>query len=328
MRARSAPAPPKTVPHHLPLIDPANLPAVEVEPDATVHAEEVAVVAEAAGSTELPDATEPAEAIEATPAREADDTAEAPAAAPGAVVIPALSPAACAAKLAELFPAVFTVGSPKPLKLRIQADIQERVPATFSRKVLSLFLQRHTTGTAYLRALSQQPERVDLDGNPAGAVSDEHREAAATELTRRRSLHEERRAAERQAQRQAQEEARRQYVEEDQARRDRAGLLRAFEGSTLTRSNFCALKNVPEATLDAVLAQARQEREQFPPAARNERPDGRPARPPGGPEQRPAPRGERGERQDTRGPGRSAERRPGGPRGPQRRGPAAPKPGN
>ena len=259
----------------------------------------------------------------------ADATEPAPSATP-APAIPALSPAACAAKLAELFPAVFTPGSPKPLKLRIQADIQERVPATFTRKVLSLFLQRHTTGTAYLRALAQMPERVDLDGQPAGPVTDEHREAAAAELTRRRSLHEERRAAERQAQRQAQEEARRQYMQDDQARRDRAGLLRAFETSTLTRANFCALKAVPEDTLDAVLAQARQEREQFPPAARNDRPEGRPERAPGRPDQRPPGRGSdhpggRGAPRQADRPG-DRDRRP-GPRGPQRRGPATPKPG-
>ena len=311
-----------TVPDTQPLIDPTSAadPADATAAQAPVAPEQLAGDGSPAEDTST-------DALPAQAPADLPDDAPAPAAAPA---IPALSPAACAAKLAELFPAVFTVGLPKPLKLRIQADIQERVPATFTRKVLSLFLQRHTTGTAYLRALSQQPERVDLDGNPAGAVSDEHREAAAAELTRRRSLHEERRAAERQAQRQAQEEARRQYVEEDQARRDRAGLLRAFEGSTLTRSNFCALKNVPEATLDAVLAQARQEREQFPPAARTDRPEARPERAPGRPDQRPAPRGDRGERPDNRGPGRSAERRPGGPngpRGPQRRGPATPKPG-
>jgi hypothetical protein len=36
--------------------------------------------------------------------------------------------------------------------------------------------------------------------------------------------------------------------------------LRAFETSTLSKANFCALKRMTEADLDAALAQARQER--------------------------------------------------------------------
>ncbi|MEQ1806460.1 MAG: ProQ/FinO family protein, partial [Burkholderiaceae bacterium] len=109
--------------------------------------------------------------------------------APAAVVapVPELSPAACAARLAELFPAVFSPGAPQPLKLRIQADIQERAPGVFSRKTLSGFLHRHTTSTAYLRALVNAPQRIDLDGAPAGEVAGEHREAATAELQRRRT---------------------------------------------------------------------------------------------------------------------------------------------
>ncbi|HLL17950.1 MAG TPA: ProQ/FINO family protein, partial [Rubrivivax sp.] len=47
---------------------------------------------------------------------------------------------------------------------------------------------------------------------------------------------------------------------EIEARRERAALLRAYESSTLTKSNFCVLKRVSEADLDAALTQARQER--------------------------------------------------------------------
>jgi ProP effector len=36
-------------------------------------------------------------------------------------------------------------------------------------------------------------------------------------------------------------------------------LLRAFESSTLTKANFCVLKRIDEAALDAVLEQARRE---------------------------------------------------------------------
>lgn len=46
----------------------------------------------------------------------------------------------------------------------------------------------------------------------------------------------------------------------DPAQRERALLLRAFESSTLSKANFCALKRITEAELDAALAQARAER--------------------------------------------------------------------
>jgi ProP effector len=191
-----------------------------------------------------------------------------------------LSPAACAARLAELFPAVFSPGAPKPLKLRIQADIQQRAPGIFTRKVLSAFLHRHTTSNAYIKALLNSPQRFDLDGAPSGDIAAAHRDAATAELQRRRTLHEARRAAEREAQRNAQraaqsaeraafEAAQRERALQDEQRRERQALLRAFEASPLSRSNFCALKGLPEADLDALLAQARQERQEFAPPAVN-----------------------------------------------------------
>lgn len=197
-----------------------------------------------------------------TPAPEAA-VAE-PAAAPPPV--PELSPAACAARLAELFPALFAAGRALPIKLRIQSDIQQRAPGQFTRKSLSPFLHRHTTSTAYLKALVAASHRYDLDGAPAGEIDEVHRAAAVAELERRRALFEGRRAAERaatqEARRKAEAEARQQHAAEDAARRERAALLRAFESSTLTRANFCALKGIPEAELDGRLHQAWLEREE------------------------------------------------------------------
>ena len=45
-----------------------------------------------------------------------------------------------------------------------------------------------------------------------------------------------------------------------EARRSRAGVLRAFETTTLTRANFCALKGMKDDALEAILVQARAER--------------------------------------------------------------------
>ncbi|HEV8688934.1 MAG TPA: ProQ/FinO family protein [Ideonella sp.] len=154
-----------------------------------------------------------------------------------------MSPAACAERLKALFPALFS-GPAKPIKLRIQADIQARAPGEFTKAALSGFLRRYTGSTSYLIALTRAPQRVDLDGQPAGEISAEHRQAAADELARRRAIHEGRRQA-----------------EEDQ-RRERFQLLRAFQSTTLTKENFCALKGMTPEALDALLAQAQQEAEE------------------------------------------------------------------
>jgi ProP effector len=233
---------------------------------------------------------------------------------------PNLSPAACAALLAQHFPALFGAGKALPIKLRIQADIQARAPGLFNKKSLSIFLHRYTTSTAYLKALAAGTQRADLDGAPAGEVAEEHRVAAAAEVERRRAMFEERRAAERELQREARqaqaEQHRReqaaqnaarhaaQHSAEAQARRQRAALLHAFETTTLTPANFCALKGLVEADLQAQLTLARQEREQRPPM-----PEGRPPQRPAGAQDRARP---------DRGPGGpNSQNRPNNPRGPR-----------
>lgn len=212
---------------------------------------------------------------------------------------------AVAAKLKELFPALFGGGA-KPLKLRVQADIQQRAPGQFTKAQLSAFLRRYTGGTGYLIALTRAKTRFDLDGQPAGDLTDEHRAAAQEELTRRRGVTEARRA------------------EEDRGRLERAQLLRDFSRTTLTPANFCALKGLTQEALDAQLKLAREEEAQQPP--RPERQD----RPPRGQEHRrggprgegrpggpgPGPRGDRGDRGDR--PRREGQGRPNDGRKPPR----------
>jgi ProP effector len=273
-----------------------------------------------------------------------------------------LPPAECGALLAQHFPALFGAGRALPIKLRVQADIQQRVPGVFSRKSLSIFLHRHTTSTPYIKALLNAPHRFDLDGQPAGEVAEEHRAAAAAELDRRQAIVQARRAAEREAHNAArraaqpapaaagaassapatdaeaapgpqrpprgpagarpprrspgqpqneapgQPQGRRadsrppkpkprpqhdaprpprtqrpeppraenlpsapaapaepltpEQATELEARRSRAAVLRAYETTTLTRANFCALKGMSDAALEAILVQARAERGQ------------------------------------------------------------------
>ena len=215
-------------------------------------------------------ATEVAPETAAEPAAETG-SAQVSATAPK-VVIPDMSPAACAQQLKSRFPALFGT-TPRPVKLRIQADIQARVPGVFTKQVLSAFLRRHTGTTAYLIALTKASQRFDLDGAPAGEVSEEHRAAANEELQRRRGVHDERRAA---------EEERRAL--EQQQWHNRAQLLRDFQSTTLTRANFCALKGVAEDALDGLLDIARREAEEWaanrPPVQEREQREHRDARGP------------------------------------------------
>ncbi len=165
-----------------------------------------------------------------------------PTPAPPAPPAPA-SLADCAQQLRQRFPALF-VGGPKPLKLRIQVDIQERAPGVFTKQALSAFFRRHTGSTAYLIAVSKATQRFDLDGQPSGELSAEHRQVALDELARRR----------------ANQQSRLEL--EEQQRRNRAGLLHDFQTTTLTKANFCALKGVPVDELDGLLAIARAEFEE------------------------------------------------------------------
>ena len=220
--------------------------------------------------------------------------------------------AQCAQELATRFPALFgpQVG-PLPIKLRIHVDIAAQAPGVFTRRVLAAFLSRHTTSTAYLKALIKATHRTDLDGAHAGEVLSEHREAATAELARRQALVQARRAQgpggpkgsarERKAEGSLRVESGIEPGAEplitrkvkpkftpkgapaagrssgqrplrdrgpdtaslqpamSEEQRARADLLRAYETTTLTKNNFCALKGWTEEALDKALALAREE---------------------------------------------------------------------
>lgn len=188
---------------------------------------------------------------------------------------PVREPQAAGALLKQLFPALFT-GPAKPIQLKVQQAIEARAPGRFTRKALSGFLARHTASTSYLLALTKSEQRYDLDGQPAGELSPEHREAAKKALAERR------------------ERVRARELEIETARRWRLDLLHGFETTKLSRPNFCALKGIAEEQLDALLEQARVERAALPPAPPRgeQRRDGKPLRrddrrPQRGPQARP-----------------------------------------
>lgn len=181
---------------------------------------------------------------------------------------------AAAALLKQLFPALFA-GTPKPIKLRIQQDIEARAPGKFTRAALTAFLRRHTGSTSYLVALTKAQQRFDLDGQPAGELSAEHRAAAEKALAERR------------------ERLRARDAEMETARRWRADLLRDWGRSSFSRAAFCALKGVQESALNALLEQAKQEAAQAPakPAGNERRGPRPPQRPPRPQQQQRPPRG-------------------------------------
>jgi len=153
----------------------------------------------------------------------------------------------CGPQLKKLYPALFS-NPPKPLKLRIQADIQARSPGLFTKPQLSAFLRRYTGSHAYLNALVKATHRFDLDGQAGDELSDEHRVAATEELARRRANTQARIAL------------------EAEQRANRATLLQEFEANTLPAAEFAAAKGIPEAELEPLIARARKEALEPPPA--------------------------------------------------------------
>ena len=201
-----------------------------------------ATVAEAA----LPDATAadtPAPTVLDATAGDASDAADAPAA--GEAGRPAQEDAG--PQLKKLYPALFS-NPPKPLKLRIQADIQARTPGQFTKPQLSAFLRRYTGSHAYLNALVKATHRFDLDGNPGDELSDEHRNAAVEELARRRANTQARMAL------------------EQEQRANRATLLKEYDANTLPAAEFAASRGIAEAELEPLIARARKEASEPPPA--------------------------------------------------------------
>ena len=275
---------------------PVSLPAADAAHEATPAAEtsaesssppEPVVAADA-------DAAAPAHAVavDADPVEPSADAVE-----PAADQAAPIAQEDCGPQLKKLYPALFS-NPPKPLKLRIQADIQARSPGMFTKPQLSAFLRRYTGSHAYLNALVKATHRFDLDGNPGDELSDEHRTAAGEELARRRANTQARIAL------------------ENEQRANRATLLKEYEANTLPAAEFAAAKGVPEAELEPLIARARKEALEPPPAPAFNRDRRGP-----NPNRGPRPEGQRNAR-----PPRDASARPADGAAPQADAPRPPRP--
>lgn len=90
--------------------------------------------------------------------------------------------------LFETFPACFKRDFSLPLKVGIVKDIFEKMgdDTGMSRIQIRRALQAYTNHPWYQRALASKTERVDLDGQVAGSVEEEHKIAAEKNLAYRR----------------------------------------------------------------------------------------------------------------------------------------------
>lgn len=89
------------------------------------------------------------------------------------------------ALLMERFPAAFPrdYDAIRPLKVGIDQDLMARLGTAVDPQLLRRALANHTERAGYLLAVLHGPGvRVDLDGNPAGAVDEPARAAAAQRL--------------------------------------------------------------------------------------------------------------------------------------------------
>jgi ProP effector len=72
----------------------------------------------------------------------------------------------------------------KPLAIGIHKVIAERMPE-LDKAQLRTALKMHTASTRYLKTLCSETVRVDLDGNAAGEITAEQRQAAGDALKER-----------------------------------------------------------------------------------------------------------------------------------------------
>ena len=71
-----------------------------------------------------------------------------------------------------------------PLAIGIDKQVFENLPE-LSKKSLRLAMRSHTISTRYLKEMEKGTVRLNLDGSPAGEVTDENRQHASEQLKER-----------------------------------------------------------------------------------------------------------------------------------------------
>jgi ProP effector len=96
---------------------------------------------------------------------------------------------AALALLVASFPQAFSVNPKlrKPLKIGIDVDLITKLDGAIQRRELGFVLTAHCDSISYLRNCSIGVERIDLDGNPAGTVSEREAAYAVDKLAKKRA---------------------------------------------------------------------------------------------------------------------------------------------
>jgi len=136
-------------------------------------------------------------------------------------------------QLGQWYPLLF---GPKllPLKRGIFHDLLAAHGTAIEEETLERVLAKHTRSTRYLSAVAAGQPRHDLQGQAVEAVAPEHVYLALHEIFRRRQLR----------------------AEEDLTPQLRFRIVRAFQGSGLTREAYIALVRNRNEQANAVLDQA------------------------------------------------------------------------
>lgn len=137
-------------------------------------------------------------------------------------------------KLNERFPAVFASGVCKPLKIGLLEDLLHRLGPSAQATDLSRLVGKHTCRMRYQRALAAGGPRFDLDGQECGEVDEAGRAAALKVLGK--------------------------PTKERIARDRRAMLLKAFEESRVSASEYAKQAHLDENRLTSDVDRARHER--------------------------------------------------------------------
>ena len=106
------------------------------------------------------------------------------------------------AYLADKFPLCFSLeGEAKPIKIGLFQDLAEALKddPLVSKTQLRHALRQYTSNWRYLHGCREGAVRVDLQGNPAGILEQEHVEHAARQLSEAKAKFAEKRAAEKAA---------------------------------------------------------------------------------------------------------------------------------
>ena len=107
------------------------------------------------------------------------------------VATPKLDPVVLVEALATLWPKAFTTDPRErhPLKVGIFHDIEAACAGTLTKLEISVAMRWYTSGGSYLWRLKTGATRIDLQGQPAGTVTEEEAKHAKARLAARKVRH-------------------------------------------------------------------------------------------------------------------------------------------